>query len=391
MHSATEQQREEFEMVVEEDKEHSPPRVAARFTPVSERLRSLQDAGRHPQQQRQAPPLPIHLPQPHLAMPHKQPRDSTHQTTVDGAGGVVRAAVLVRAEEIMRTIDIFELVRQEKRRHIAAAMQLVLFPSGTRIITEGEHGDAFFIIDSGQVKVTQAAGGDVDGQATALVTLGRGDYFGELALLQNERRAASVRALASCICATLAQGTAVSCRPRRPATACTDTTRRVRTQCTAHEGPVQAFKLSREKFASIIGPMIAMIRWKKWATTAASASSSSHSDEQWRGSLGPGVLTRAERFQAQQDELAQQHATRAGQDQDWRSLAGRGLVKGRSTQVHRGLGLVVPDGNDAAATAASNSRSGASTSSSSCSPSSSSSSAAGFSSLETAAPLFRGS
>ncbi len=62
-------------------------------------------------------------------------------------------------------------------------------PTGERVVTEGEGGIAFFVIAEGQVEVTQ---GD-----RILATLGPGETFGEIALLDDEvqARTAGVRAL----------------------------------------------------------------------------------------------------------------------------------------------------------------------------------------------------
>ena len=60
----------------------------------------------------------------------------------------------------------------------------------TRVITEGDLGDAFYVIVSGRVEVTQ--------RGTLLRELGPGDWFGELALLRGVARTASVRSTTAC-------------------------------------------------------------------------------------------------------------------------------------------------------------------------------------------------
>jgi CRP-like cAMP-binding protein/Zn-dependent protease len=59
-------------------------------------------------------------------------------------------------------------------------------PPGESIVTQGEKGDVFYAIGSGQVEVLQ------DGERTA--TIGPGGYFGEIALLGNVPRTATVLA-----------------------------------------------------------------------------------------------------------------------------------------------------------------------------------------------------
>jgi CRP/FNR family cyclic AMP-dependent transcriptional regulator len=66
------------------------------------------------------------------------------------------------------------------------------FPSGTRVFHEGDESDACYIVRSGSFRVTRE---HPDGRAITLANLGRGDIFGELAMLDGEVRSASVEAL----------------------------------------------------------------------------------------------------------------------------------------------------------------------------------------------------
>lgn len=73
-----------------------------------------------------------------------------------------------------------------------AARQLNLLPvsQGDVLVLEGDPAQAFFIIDSGTVRVTQ----HVDGEAVHLRDLGPGDVFGEIGLLRGIPRTATVTA-----------------------------------------------------------------------------------------------------------------------------------------------------------------------------------------------------
>lgn len=64
------------------------------------------------------------------------------------------------------------------------------YAKGDVIIQEGEMGKEMFIIQSGSVTVTK----EQDGQIVILTTLERGDFFGEMAILESAPRTATVKA-----------------------------------------------------------------------------------------------------------------------------------------------------------------------------------------------------
>ncbi len=66
------------------------------------------------------------------------------------------------------------------------------YPKGVRVFHEGDHSDACYIVRSGDLRVTREHS---DGRAIALATLGAGDIFGELAMLDGGTRSASVETL----------------------------------------------------------------------------------------------------------------------------------------------------------------------------------------------------
>ncbi len=66
------------------------------------------------------------------------------------------------------------------------------YERGEAIITQGEIGDRFYIIEKGKVEVARVSSG---GPEVRLATLGPGEYFGEVALMRDLARTATVRAL----------------------------------------------------------------------------------------------------------------------------------------------------------------------------------------------------
>ena len=65
------------------------------------------------------------------------------------------------------------------------------YETGETIVRQGEIGDRFYVVAKGKVEVVREEGG----RSTVLSTLGEGEYFGELALLKDLARTATVRAL----------------------------------------------------------------------------------------------------------------------------------------------------------------------------------------------------
>lgn len=74
---------------------------------------------------------------------------------------------------------------------IGHRMRRETHPPGTEIIKEGDAGDKFYIIFSGKAEVTHM----VAGKKKCLTTLETGGFFGELALLEDKPRAATVTAI----------------------------------------------------------------------------------------------------------------------------------------------------------------------------------------------------
>jgi peroxiredoxin (alkyl hydroperoxide reductase subunit C) len=67
----------------------------------------------------------------------------------------------------------------------------VSVPAGETIIAEGEQADRFYVITSGEVTVTRRTS---EGEEIQLATLGPGQFFGEVGILAETRRMATVRA-----------------------------------------------------------------------------------------------------------------------------------------------------------------------------------------------------
>ena len=91
----------------------------------------------------------------------------------------------------LKSCHIFEDMHQSFLADAANAMQLEIYPAGELVIRQGDEGDKFYLIRQGKAEVFTTT----EGTKKVLAVLGAGDFFGELALLKDEPRAASVVAI----------------------------------------------------------------------------------------------------------------------------------------------------------------------------------------------------
>ncbi|KAK4686892.1 cAMP-dependent protein kinase regulator, partial [Tremellales sp. Uapishka_1] len=94
-------------------------------------------------------------------------------------------------ESFLSTVSILSSLQPYERAKIADVLESQTFQEGEDVITEGDAGEEFFLIESG---IALAIKRDANGKETVVKQLGKGDYFGELALINRQTRAATIRA-----------------------------------------------------------------------------------------------------------------------------------------------------------------------------------------------------
>jgi len=105
--------------------------------------------------------------------------------------------LLSRTEDLrlLETIPILQNLTEKERDAIVAAMTYETYLDGDYIIRQGEKGDAFYIVKSSSVVVSRNVV-NADGPAESFVIRRSvGEYFGEMSLIDDERRAANVVAV----------------------------------------------------------------------------------------------------------------------------------------------------------------------------------------------------
>jgi CRP-like cAMP-binding protein len=101
------------------------------------------------------------------------------------------AAAGVADLALIRRVRFLAAMSPPSLDRLSQAAQWMDVAGGDVVIRQGDSGDAFFIVDQGHLSIA------VDGMAREH-TLGPGDGFGEIALLRDVPRTATVTALESC-------------------------------------------------------------------------------------------------------------------------------------------------------------------------------------------------
>ncbi len=96
-------------------------------------------------------------------------------------------------EAFLERVPILSSLTQWERSTIADSLNEAVFPAGATIIRQGDQGDLFFIVESGECVASLSQGPGFP--AVDVKHYGPGDYFGEIALLTDAPRKATITAL----------------------------------------------------------------------------------------------------------------------------------------------------------------------------------------------------
>ena len=102
------------------------------------------------------------------------------------------AASAEETAALLGRVPVFEALRPEDLVRVADVAVPRSFRGGEVVFREGDDSDTCYVVRSGHARAVREHG---DGRQITLATFGPGDFFGELAMFDDERRSATVEAV----------------------------------------------------------------------------------------------------------------------------------------------------------------------------------------------------
>jgi len=94
--------------------------------------------------------------------------------------------------ELLGRVPVFSTLEPRDLERIAQLAVPRSFAPGERVFSEGDQSDTCYVVREGHARAVRSHG---DGRTITLATFGPGDFFGELAMFEDERRSATVEAI----------------------------------------------------------------------------------------------------------------------------------------------------------------------------------------------------
>ena len=96
---------------------------------------------------------------------------------------------------VLKSVPMFSAFSPDQMRALSAMIMLRAAPRGSAVMREGGPADCLYVVLSGRLKVSM---GEADGKETILSIIGPGEFFGEMSLIDDNPRSATVTAIESC-------------------------------------------------------------------------------------------------------------------------------------------------------------------------------------------------
>jgi CRP-like cAMP-binding protein len=109
---------------------------------------------------------------------------------------------LEKTTSFLAKVPLFQGLKKNQLERLSRRVVSRGYKAGQDIVTQGKGGAGLFVIVSGEAEATRVR---TDGTKTVVNTFGPTDFFGELALLDDEPRTASVVATEDTDCLVLSQ------------------------------------------------------------------------------------------------------------------------------------------------------------------------------------------
>jgi CRP/FNR family cyclic AMP-dependent transcriptional regulator len=105
------------------------------------------------------------------------------------------AAVATVSTAVLKSVPLFASFPDEQLRALVTLVTRRSAPRSSTIMAAGDLTDSLYIVISGRLKVMM---GDADGKEVILTIIGPGEFFGEMGLIDDNPRSASVVAIEPC-------------------------------------------------------------------------------------------------------------------------------------------------------------------------------------------------
>jgi CRP/FNR family cyclic AMP-dependent transcriptional regulator len=102
---------------------------------------------------------------------------------------------MAETTEILKTIPLFAHLDAEQRELLASVRTTRRYPKNVIVLHEGDQSNALYFVNNGQVKVSKI---NEDGKEVVICILSDGDHFGEMSLIDDQPRSASIITKTSC-------------------------------------------------------------------------------------------------------------------------------------------------------------------------------------------------
>lgn len=141
-------------------------------------------------------------------------RSTEGPININGAENIYGVCSVQELVELLKDVQIFSELDPQALENLAAKCRRHTFKKNTILMPEGETGECLYLIETGFVKVFV---GDEDGRELVLYQEGPGTCIGDIALLDDAPRSASVVTLEKTIAWSISKGDFLECIKNNPA------------------------------------------------------------------------------------------------------------------------------------------------------------------------------